>query len=389
MRVLLQSNAPWVPTGYGTIAKNLIHRWKAMGHDVAVFCFNGLYGGQLVLDGIPMFPLGKDLWGKDKVEAYYRLFNADIYITNFDVWAMPEMARMNVRWVPYVPVDHEPCPEPVLEALKGAYRVASYSESASKLLSDGGIESVPISVGVDTKIFKPNEKREELRKRAGYSPDDFVVGIMAMNKGQRKNFPEMFDAFSRFKKRHPNAKLFAHTDPLRPDGINLIKVAERYGIINDIILSDVTMLELGYPTEMIADMYNTFDVLLMTTAGEGFGMPIIEAQACGVPVITNNFTTGKELNAHPELVVEPRSKFMDALVSFQAETDVEKAVEALETVYMKPRGHYKDSSVKYVQKYDWDVVAKGWEKFFNEIEADLGIKKVEQGKADKQPTKQE
>lgn len=389
MKILLQSNAPWVPTGYGVIAKNLIHRWKAMGHEVAVFCFNGLYGGQLVLDDMPMFPLGKDLWGRDKVESYSKLFNADIYITNFDVWAMPELAKMDIRWVPYVPVDHEPCPKPISETLKGAYRIATYSESATKLLKEAGIDSTPISVGVDTKIFKPLDDRDELRKRLGYTPEDFVVGIVAMNKGQRKNFPEMFEAFKKFKERHSNAKMYLHSDPVRPDGINLMAIADSYGIVNDINIADITMYELGYPTEMMAQMYNMFDVLLMTTAGEGFGMPIIEAQACGVPVITNNFTTGYELNAHKDLVIEPKTKFMDALISFQASTDTDKTAEALEKVYMAKRGSYKDACVKYVQKYDWDEVAKGWEKFFNEIEADLGLNKKAEPVAKSESTKKE
>jgi len=373
MRILLQSNAPWVTTGYGVTAKELLPRWKALGHDVACFAFNGLYGGQLELDGIPMFPLGKELWGRDKMVFYNQLFKADIYMTFIDVWAVPEIAKMDLRWVPYTPVDHEPCQDAITSVLKGAYRVASMSKSGQKLLKDKDIDSTPIYIGLDTKIYKPLPDRDEIRKKYGFSDTDFVMGIVAMNKGARKNFTDMFDMFKRFKDKHSNAKLYLHSDPLRPDGMDLIKMAQTFGIQDSIIMTDVNMLEMGLPTEQMAELYNAFDVTLMTTAGEGFGQPIIESQACGTPVITNDFTTGRELNSCEELVLKPGRLLMDALMSYQAMTDIDKAVEAIEKVYLAGRESYSDKCVEFAKKFDWDVVIKVWDNFFKEIEKDLNL----------------
>jgi FkbM family methyltransferase len=42
-------------------------------------------------------------------------------------------------------------------------------------------------------------------------------------------------------------------------------------------------------------LYNSFDVLMNATRGEGFGIPILEAQACGVPVIVTDFSAMPEL----------------------------------------------------------------------------------------------
>ncbi len=373
MRILLQSNAPWIPTGYGVTSKELLPRWKKLGHEVACFAFNGLYGGQLELDGIPMFPLAKELWGRDKMVFYNKLFRADIYMTFIDVWAVPEIANMDLRWIPICPVDHEPVQDAITSVLQGAYRVVSLAKNGQKLLKDKGIDSTPIYIGVDTKVYKPLGNRDECKKKLGFKETDFVMGIVAMNKGARKNLSDMFDIFKRFRDRHNNAKLYIHSDPLRPDGFDLIKMANTFGITDSIMLSDVNALELGFPPEQMAELYNAFDVTLMNTAGEGFGQPIIESQACGVPVITNDFTTGRELNAFEELVIKPNRLLMDALMSYQAMTDVDKAVEAIEQIYLKGNEEYSDKCVEFTKKFDWDVVINDWDIFFKEIEKDLKI----------------
>ena len=48
----------------------------------------------------------------------------------------------------------------------------------------------------------------------------------------------------------------------------------------------------------MADWYGVLDVLAGCTYGEGFGIPIIEAQACGVPVITTKASSMEELNPY-------------------------------------------------------------------------------------------
>ena len=52
------------------------------------------------------------------------------------------------------------------------------------------------------------------------------------------------------------------------------------------IFSDQYTYLLGWPEERMAQLYNAFDVLSLASSGEGFGIPLIEAQACGVPVVS-------------------------------------------------------------------------------------------------------
>jgi glycosyltransferase involved in cell wall biosynthesis len=50
-----------------------------------------------------------------------------------------------------------------------------------------------------------------------------------------------------------------------------------------------------YTDQNMATIYNAFDVLLNPALSEGFGLPMLEAQMCGIPIIANEFSTTKEL----------------------------------------------------------------------------------------------
>ena len=45
----------------------------------------------------------------------------------------------------------------------------------------------------------------------------------------------------------------------------------------------------------MAQLYNCMDVFVLPTAGEGFGIPTLEAMSCGVPICATNYTTSWEL----------------------------------------------------------------------------------------------
>jgi glycosyltransferase involved in cell wall biosynthesis len=47
--------------------------------------------------------------------------------------------------------------------------------------------------------------------------------------------------------------------------------------------------------ESMVEMYNCMDMFVLPTAGEGFGIPTIEAMSCGVPVAVTNYTTAWEI----------------------------------------------------------------------------------------------
>jgi glycosyltransferase involved in cell wall biosynthesis len=103
-------------------------------------------------------------------------------------------------------------------------------------------------------------------------------------------------AFARFHARHPDSFLALHTTPVANPGLNLHGMAARLGISGAIGFPDGYSYDMGMITrEQLAAWYRGLDVLSLCSYGEGFGLPLIEAQACGIPVITTDGSAMSEL----------------------------------------------------------------------------------------------
>ncbi len=192
-----------------------------------------------------------------------------------------------------------------------------------------------------------------------------MVGIVAANKGSapvRKSLTESLQAFAELRKHHENAMVFLHCEALgRFDGVNMTAVVESLGIpVEAIIAADQYRLRFNpMPTEMMAEMYSSFDVLLNPSMGEGFGLPIVEAQACGVPVITCDYTAMSELTGSGWFV--DYDKVWTQQLSWMAKPRVASIVEALEEAIGRPSAQVDKMSAKarsFAKDYDVDKVFK-------------------------------
>jgi glycosyltransferase involved in cell wall biosynthesis len=110
----------------------------------------------------------------------------------------------------------------------------------------------------------------------------------------------------------------------------------------------------GYSEEQMAAFYTAFDVLLSTSYGEGFGIPTIEAQACGTRVITSNFAASEDLASEDSWKIEGQPFWDEAQASFFQIPSVVKIVAALEDAYHN-RGH-SDKAVEFAKQFDVEHV---------------------------------
>jgi glycosyltransferase involved in cell wall biosynthesis len=177
------------------------------------------------------------------------------------------------------------------------------SEFGRDELVRAGLDPLYVPHAIDTNLYKPTPMIGEQTARSvfGLPEDAFVVGMIANNKGKfpsRKGFDQSFLAFSALRRAHQDAVLYVHAESTgMGDGVNLHRLAMACGIPEEAIyFADQYAYRSGLPDHLMAGLYSSFDVLLCASRGEGFGIPVIEAQACGVPVIVTDWT------AQPELV---------------------------------------------------------------------------------------
>jgi glycosyltransferase involved in cell wall biosynthesis len=116
----------------------------------------------------------------------------------------------------------------------------------------------------------------------------------------RKAYPEAFAAFAMFAQDHPNALLYVHAEKVGlAGGMELDICAQGRGIRPDqLAFVDQYRYRSGAISQAeLAWIYSAFDVMLFPSMGEGFGIPAVEAQACGTPIIVSDFSAQSELVA--------------------------------------------------------------------------------------------
>jgi glycosyltransferase involved in cell wall biosynthesis len=361
-RILWISNAPWAPSGYGGQANLFVPRLQALGHEMAIGCNHG----------ITCYPADFD-WGNTTIHTYQDHHKADLTITLHDAWVMkPDAWPKGTRSAIWAPVDHNPLPAAVEVVLRNpnVYPIAM-SRFGEKMMTQRGLQPVYVPHGIDTDVFKPQpENKAEIRKELGIPEDAFLIGMVAANQGNpsfsRKSFPQAFQAFARFAHEHEDAWLYAHTlaRPTRGDhGINLEVLAVATGCpAGRLRFPPDNALQLGMTNTVVANIYAAFDVLLNPAMGEGFGVPIVEAQACGVPVIASDHSAMTELTHAGTLV--SGDPFWDALqMAWFTSPSVDSIYAALEHEYARRDDmKLREAAVAFAGQYDADLVTVNyWE----------------------------
>ena len=340
-KLLLHSNAPYAPTGYGN-QTGLFAPPLAEHYDLAISAFYGLEGARIVWNGIPVYPgLGGEFGNEYLVEHANRHFEGEprggLVLTLMDVWVLQAQMAAKLNAACWVPVDHEPAPPAVTGFFKqsGAVPIAM-SRFGERMLTEEGLDPLYVPHGVDTDAFKPYSK-DEVREQVGVPEGAFLVGMVAANKGRpsRKGFQQAFQAFRLFREKHENAFLYLHTsvNPNYAQGEDIPALLRSLGIPPDsVMIADQYRMMLDpYPPATMAKIYSAMDVLLNPAMGEGFGIPVLEAQACGTPAIVTNFSAMPEVcGAGWHVACRP---YWTGQGSWQAHPDVEDIVEALNACY--------------------------------------------------------
>lgn len=311
MKVLWISNAPWAPSGYGSQTRQ-VGRRIAREHDIE-FVANDRTRGDQEWEGLLVRgSSGNDKYSRDSIREDLARSGADWLIFLYDAWVFTEGNTDPFAGLPHVagwvPIDHYPVPQSLYGWLGQGHLPIAMSRygfdrltDLSRAFAENGKPAFPVRYAphaVDD-VFVPTASG--FRQQLDVPADAFLVGIVAANNGtivyDRKGFGDMAHALALFMESHPDAYLYVHTIQRSFDGIDLERLFGFKGIPTDRLrwADQYALKKQTITDEQMAAIYSAFDVLLSTSRGEGFGLPVIEAQACGTPVIASNWTASAEL----------------------------------------------------------------------------------------------
>jgi alpha-1,3-rhamnosyl/mannosyltransferase len=123
-----------------------------------------------------------------------------------------------------------------------------------------------------------------------------------------KNLPVLLEAFARVQRAHPNCQLLiAGDDPRHPEVRQLAAALPEGSVV----------LPGRLPESAVPDLYRGAALVVLPSRAEGFGLPVIEAMACGVPVICSDLPVLREIAEGVALFCDPNDPpaFADAMAS--------------------------------------------------------------------------
>jgi glycosyltransferase involved in cell wall biosynthesis len=373
------SNSYDAPTGYGQQVKYLIDRMVRHGFDVANLSNFGLEGKidtiKTPYGDVKHFPRSFHGYSQDSAPLDFMTWansvdKKDLFFTLYDAWVLesPMYEKMRQIWS-WIPLDHITLQSRVKEWVERPNVLPiTMAPFGKRQLDQAGIENVYIPHGIDTETLKETwvlptgqDVRDYWKTR-----DKFVVGMVAANKASglvhRKAFSENLMAFSIFRKRHEDAVLYLHTDVTGSGiGWNLMELLKSLGVPQDAVLF-VNPLEYRYGSsrETLASYYTGMNVLLAPSLGEGFGVPTIEAQACGTRVIASNWAASQDLVSEDGWLVQGTPSWDAGQLAWWQTPSVPSIVDALEDAY-KTGQDKSEVAVAFAKDFDVETVwARDW-----------------------------
>jgi glycosyltransferase involved in cell wall biosynthesis len=241
--------------------------------------------------------IGRLIWTIDRCQP-------DVVVLLNDPWHVPLYTRhlkqfkeyAQLPTVGYIAVDGLNCAGRGMNHLDLAVFWTEFAEKEARL---GGFkrDSAVVPLGVDLMNYYPEEK--PLARTARGLPselhDVFIVGNANRNQ-PRKRLDLTIRYFAKWLEKYPHsdAYLYLHVAPTGDKGYDCEQLADYYGVKERLMLMTPEMFY-GITEEQMRDTYNTFDVQISTTQGEGFGLTTLEGMACGVPQIVPNWSALGEL----------------------------------------------------------------------------------------------
>ena len=230
-----------------------------------------------------------------------------------------------------------------LEFLKGLDLLLAISQSAKddavKLLGIPEEKIVVIYAGIDSDYKKLEKVNVRAVKEKYHIKDSFIMFAGGID--FKKNIEDLIAAYARCGKEITNKYQFVIVGKIAQDVIDkYMQIAREEGVEGRVLCTGFI------PKEDLIALYNITDLLVFPSLYEGFGLPVIEAMACGARVVTSNVSSLKEIAEGHATLVSPKS--------------VKSITNGIKSVFDHPVETLAlaENSISYAKSFTWKAVAE-------------------------------
>lgn len=393
-----------VNSGYGIQTNGILNGLKQSGR-FRLYHMALQYTAQpIVLNEITIIPTSPyDPWANDVMAKRIEMVKPDYVVTLMDLfrpckWLKDQktyLKQFGAKTIAYFPLDGEPLPyesiTPTNVWEQFDYLVPMSYYGKEVLLNElPKLEPKvwqPIWHGIETTIFKPIPDSENSLVKGGVlKGKKFIVSSVFRNI-LRKNPQALIYAWYRFCRNKEDVLLLLHTNPNEPypQGTNVGLLINKLGLTNKILFTGGEEFTFTVPPQIVNEVYNSSCVHVSCSTGEGFGLPIIESMATGLPNVLVDYTTSRELLGIPlnpldEIKIAERGILLPyhfdppvcSQLTQRAMIDYKKVSEVLENFYKRGAENLKKSYQLTcrdfaVQQFDWKTIMQKWNNFFSYV----------------------
>jgi glycosyltransferase involved in cell wall biosynthesis len=204
--------------------------------------------------------------------------------------------------------------------------------------------------GVDVVRFRKilDNNILELIRQEYCLPSQYILNVTTLE--PRKNIEGLLFAYRRLKQIMNNPPKLVIVGRHGWKSEKLTETVHQLGLYRDVIFT-------GYVSdEHLPLIYNNAMAFIYPSLYEGFGLPVLEAMACGLPVITSDTPALNEIAGDVAIIVDPTNYYLMA----------EKIKELITSHKMRHR--MQQDSIRLVKNFSWESCARKTLKLYTEMD---------------------